>query len=158
MVCVLIFRAITSESLKCDNSAFLFNHKGNKMRFNQLISAGLAILLTLGLSFSPNVMADTKGKAKVYDEQSFLNAFTGKSRKQVSGVLGEPVKKEQSVKPSGADSIVAGVGKADKSKPNNVEMWYYNNIVTYDGKRTYKTTELTFVNDRVQNIGFINSK
>ncbi|HQR60612.1 MAG TPA: hypothetical protein PLH03_04515 [Methylophilaceae bacterium] len=128
------------------------------MQFNQLISAGMAVLLTLGLSFSPNLMADAKAKAKVYDEQTFLSAFSGKSRKQVSGVLGAPARKEQSVKPSGTDSIVAGVGKPNKSKPDNVEMWYYNDIVTYDGKRTYKTTELTFINDRVQNIGFINSK
>jgi hypothetical protein len=130
------------------------------MQFNKLISAAMAALMMLGLSFSGNVMADTKstGKAKVYDEQKFLSAFSGKSRKEVSAVLGNPVRKEQSVKPTSADSIVGGVGKIDNSKPVKVEMWYYSNIVTYDGKRTYKTTEMTFVNDRVQNIAFFNNK
>jgi len=128
------------------------------MRFNQLISASLAVLLAFGLSFSTAASADGKGKAKVYDEQTFLGMFSGKSRKQVIDVLGAPVKKEQSVKPSNADTVVSGVGKADSSKPVNIEMWYYNNLVTYDGKRTYKTTEITFINDHVQNIGFINSK
>jgi hypothetical protein len=130
------------------------------MQFNKLISVGMVTLLTLGLSFSGVVMADTKstGKAKVYDEQQFLSTFGGKSRKEVSAVLGDPVKKEQSVKPTSADSVVAGVGKIDNSKPVKVEMWYYSNIVTYDGKRTYTTTEMTFVNDRVRNIAFFNNK
>jgi hypothetical protein len=114
----------------------------------------------MSVTFSMGVMADSKqkSKTKVYDEQQFLSAFGGKTRKQVSEVLGAPVKKQQSVKPSNADSIVAASGKVDNSKPINVEMWYYKNNVTYDGKRTYKTTEITFVNDRVQNIGFINDK
>lgn len=130
------------------------------MQLNKLISVGMVTLLTLGLSFSGTVMADTKpkGKAKVYDEQQFLSTFGGKSRKEVTAVLGDPVKKEQSVKPTSADSVTAGVGKVDNSKPVKVEMWYYRNIVTYDGKRTYSSTEMTFVNDRVQNIAFFNNK
>ena len=128
------------------------------MRFNKLIHIALLILMSVTLSMG--VMADSKknGKTKIYEEQQFLSAFEGKTRKQVSEVLGAPVKKEQAVKPSNADSIVAASGKVDNSKPINVEMWYYKNNVTYDGKRTYKTTEITFVNDRVQNIGFINDK
>jgi hypothetical protein len=130
------------------------------MQFNKLISMGMVTLLSLGLSFGGNAMADSKskGKSKVYDEQQFLSAFGGKSRKEVSAVLGDPVKKEQSVKPTSADTVIAGVGKTDNSKPVKVEMWYYSNIVTYDGKRTYKTTEMTFVNDHVQNIAFFNNK
>lgn len=161
-VCAWTLAAAARLKYKCDNTrAFLLITQGTNMQFNQLISAAMTAVLALSLSVNA-AAADNgvkgKGKTKVYDEQTFLGAFSGKSRKQVSETLGAPVKKEQSVKPSNADSVVAGVGKTDNSKPVNVEMWYYNNNVTYDGKRTYKTTEITFVNDRVQNIGFINSK
>jgi len=46
----------------------------------------------------------------------------------------------------------------DNSKPVQVEMWYYKNLVKYDDKNTYKETEVTFVNDRVMNIGFFNNR
>lgn len=97
---------------------------------------------------------------KTYTEDEFLNSFSGKSKKVVSDTLGAPVKKDVSVKPSNADNVTgqyAAVGKKD-SKPVKVEMWYYKNIVKYDPKRTYKTTELTFVNDRVMNIAFFNNR
>jgi len=45
-----------------------------------------------------------------------------------------------------------------KSKPVKVEMWYYKNIVKYDPKRTYKETEITFVNDKAMNIAFFNNR
>jgi hypothetical protein len=44
------------------------------------------------------------------------------------------------------------------SKPVNVEMWYYSNIVQYQPKKTYKVIEMTFVNDRCMNIAFFNNK
>ncbi len=97
---------------------------------------------------------------KTFSEEEFLGTFSGKSKKVVADKLGAPVKKELSVKPSNADSVTgqyAAAGKKD-SKPVKVEMWYYKNIVKYDPKRTYKTTELTFVNDRVMNIAFFNDK
>lgn len=133
------------------------------MRFKNTRTYAICSALFVALMFSqPTMAADSKkakaGKSKVYDEQQFLAAFGGKSRKQVSEILGAPIKKEQSVKPANAESMLMQAGRLDKSKPVNVEMWYYNNIVTYDGKRTYKSTELTFVNDRVQNIGFFNNK
>jgi hypothetical protein len=101
----------------------------------------------------------TKSKAKIYSESEFLQSFSGKSRKVVSERLGMPEKKEQSVKPSSADAVLTQQGQqADKSKPVNIEMWYYKNIVKYDPKKTYKITELTFVNDRCMNIAFFNNK
>ena len=73
--------------------------------------------------------------------------------------LGQPVKKELSVKPTNASTMVGGKDADDgKSKKVKVEMWYYKNIVKYDSKRTYKETEITFVNDRVLNIAFFNNK
>ena len=41
----------------------------------------------------------------------------------------------------------------DKAK---VEMWYYNHLVEYAPKKTYKFVELTLMNDRIVNIGFFN--
>ena len=50
-------------------------------------------------------------KAKsIYTENEFLDAFSGKSRKVVTEVLGKPVRKEQSVQPSNAAGMVAQAG------------------------------------------------
>lgn len=98
-------------------------------------------------------------KDKTYTENEFLNSFSGKSMKVVTNKLGQPFKKELSVKPSGASTMMLKAGADDKnSKPVKVEMWYYKNIVKYDPKRTYKETEITFVNDRVMNIAFFNNR
>lgn len=128
------------------------------MHLKQVISAFVTAALLAGTVFSASVEAAPKAKTKAYEEIAFLKAFSGKSRKQVSDALGQPVKKEQSVKPTNADSYIAQAGKADKSQAVNVEMWYYTNVVKYDAKHTYKSTELTFVNDRCQNIAFFNNK
>ncbi|HQN65586.1 MAG TPA: hypothetical protein PLR90_03365 [Methylophilus sp.] len=95
---------------------------------------------------------------KTYTEDEFLNSFSGKSKKVVLESLGQPLKKDYSVKPSGADSMLAGKVSDKGSKPVKVEMWYYKNLVKYDAKRTYKQTELTLVNDRVMNIAFFNNR
>lgn len=94
-----------------------------------------------------------------YTEDEFLTAFSGKSKKVVSEKLGQPVKKEISVKPTGASNMMQKAGADEKnSKPVKVEMWYYNNLVKYDPKRTYKETEITFVNDIAMNIAFFNNR
>lgn len=126
------------------------------MQVKQVISGFMAAAMFAGVVFSAT--AEAAPKVKAYDELAFLKAFSGKSRKQVSAALGQPLKKEQSVKPSNADSFVAKAGKEDKSRPVNVEMWYYANVVKYDATHTYKSTEMTFVNDRCQNIAFFNNK
>lgn len=113
-----------------------------------------AILLTVLMACTVNAFA---GK-KTYTENEFLDNFSGKSKKAILQKLGEPAKKEMSVKPSGAGAFAAKVGKEDKSKPVKVEMWYYNHIVNYDPKNTYKETEITFVNDRAMNIAFFNNR
>jgi hypothetical protein len=96
---------------------------------------------------------------KTYTENEFLDQFSGKTKKVITEKLGEPAKKELSVKPSNADNMLGGNQADDgKSKKVKVEMWYYKNIVKYDPKRTYKETEITFVNDRVMNIAFFNNK
>lgn len=128
------------------------------MQFKQVVSGLVATALLAGMAFSPAVVAAPKEKTKTYEEIAFLKAFSGKSRKVVAEALGQPLKKEQSVKPTNADSFIAQAGKADKSKPVNVEMWYYANVVKYDATHTYKSTELTFVNDRCENVAFFNNK
>ncbi|MEQ1602991.1 MAG: hypothetical protein ABL885_14635 [Methylophilaceae bacterium] len=121
----------------------------------------LSILVCLSMAITP-ALAAQPSKANIikssYTENEFLDAFSGKSRKVVTEILGIPVKKEQSVKPSNADGITAQVGRANQSKPVSVEMWYYQNLVKYNAKKTYKSVELTFVNDRCMNIAFFNDR
>ena len=137
------------------------------MQLGKKITLSMAMLVCLVMATVPafadvsknKAAAKTAGKSKTYTEDEFISVFQGKSRKVISEKLGSPVKKEQSVKPSGADSMLVGKVKSEeKSKPVNVEMWYYKNIVRYDPKRTYNETELTFVNDRLMNIAFFNNR
>ncbi len=104
------------------------------------------------------VISNAYAAGKTYTEDEFLNNFSGKSKKVVSDKLGAPAKKELSVKPTNAGAVIGKNVEDKKSKPVKVEMWYYKNIVKYDPKRTYKETEITFVNDRVMNIAFFNNR
>jgi len=97
-------------------------------------------------------------KKKVYDEVEFVKLINNKSKQQIIDSLGTPVSKAQSSKPSGADDTVQKFGTLDNSKKDNVEMWYYKNIVRYDPKHTYSKVELTFVSDRCQNVAYFNEK
>ncbi len=115
----------------------------------------LFIFIALGLSFQ----VSAEGK-KLYTENEFLDAFGAKSKEKVLQVLGEPARKEMSVKPTNASSVI-GRPTVDKSNPNkrvNIEMWYYNNLVKSDEKNTWKQTELTIMDGKVYNIGFFNSR
>ena len=97
--------------------------------------------------------------ATTYTEDEFLNKFSGKTQKVIADKLGAPFKKELSVKPTGASTVLGQAGVEDKgSKRVTVEMWYYKNIVRYDPKHTYKETEITFVNDKAMNIAFFNNR
>ena len=113
--------------------------------------------IAVGLLLASTVFA--AGAVKTYTENEFLNNFSGKTKTVVTSKLGEPAKKQLSVKPSNASAMVGGKDADDgNSKKVKVEMWYYKNIVKYDPKHTYKETEITFVNDRVLNIAFFNNK
>lgn len=115
------------------------------------------VMTTTVLAFATHIEAAPAGKT--YTENEFLNSFSGKSKKVVIDKLGQPFKKELSVKPTGASTVMMRAGADEKkSKPVKVEMWYYKNIVNYDPKRTYKETEITLVNDKVMNIAFFNNK
>lgn len=119
----------------------------------------LSTLSKLLMSFA--LVAFTAGAyaaPKTYNENEFLDYFGGKSKKVVESKLGKPAKKQLAVKPSNAGAVTGKNFDDKKSKPVKVEMWYYKNLVKYDGKRTYKETEITFVNDRVMNIGFFNNR
>jgi hypothetical protein len=132
-----------------------------KKIFLSMTALACMLLMSAPISAAPKdaPAAKASSKSRTYTEDEFLRAFEGKSRKYILEALGAPVKKEQSVKPSGAETVLAGKMKADdRSKPVNVEMWYYKNLVKYDPKRTYKETELTFVNDRCMNVAFFNNR
>jgi hypothetical protein len=114
----------------------------------------LFIFIALGFSFQ--VLAEGK---KLYTENEFLDAFGAKSKEKVLQILGEPARKEMSVKPTNASSVIGrstdkGVGSSNRV---NIEMWYYNNLVKSDEKNTWKQTELTIMDGKVYNIGFFNS-
>jgi len=120
-----------------------------------LLKKLLFIFIALGLSFQ--VLAEGK---KLYTENEFLDAFGAKSKEKVLQILGEPARKEMSVKPTNASSVIGrstdkGVGSSNRV---NIEMWYYNNLVKSDEKNTWKQTELTIMNGKVNNIGFFNSR
>jgi hypothetical protein len=111
-------------------------------------------MATLFVSAVTSVQAAT-----TYTEDEFLNKFSGKTQKVIAEKLGAPFKKELSVKPTGASTVLGQAGVEEKgSKRVTVEMWYYKNIVRYDPKHTYKETEITFVNDKVMNIAFFNNR
>lgn len=113
------------------------------------------IFIVLGLSFQ--VLAQGK---KLYTESEFLDTFGAKSKEKVIQILGEPTRKEMSVKPTNASSVI-GRPTEDRGNANkrvNIEMWYYKNLVKSDAKNTWKETELTIMNGKVYNIGFFNSR
>ena len=124
-----------------------------RITLNNILTNGLIV----GLFAATTVFA--AGAAKTYTENEFLDKFSGKNKTVIAEKLGQPAKKELSVKPSNAGAMLAGRDVDDgKSKKVKIEMWYYKNIVKYDPKHTYKETEITFVNDRVLNIAFFNNK
>ncbi len=97
-----------------------------------------------------------KKGGKTYGEEEFLQRFQNRSRKQVTEVLGKPVRIGQASKPSGAEATLGR--PLDDKKGAKVEMWYYEDMVRYDAKHTYKTVELTFVNDQCLNITYFNNR
>ncbi|HSI23776.1 MAG TPA: hypothetical protein VK959_12200 [Methylophilaceae bacterium] len=121
------------------------------------ISKLIAACLTATMLFAAPAWAETKAKSKTYDEETFIRLLSNKSKKQVTDIIGEPARKQLSIKPTNAEGVI-GRPLDKSSKPVNIEMWYYTNIVRYDDKRTYKTTELTFVNGRCSNMAFFNNQ
>lgn len=116
------------------------------------------VIVLAALIFMGANLTVVNAAPKTYSENEFIDAFSGKTKKVINGKLGNPVKKDTAVKPSGANAMIAKVGADEKkSKPVKVEMWYYNNLVTYAPKKTYKEVEITFVNDRAMNIAFFNN-
>ena len=120
---------------------------------SKLFKKLLFIFIALGLSFQ--VLAEGK---KLYTENEFLDAFGAKSKEKVLKILGEPARKEMSVKPTNASSVIGRPtgNRAGSSKRVNIEMWYYNNLVKSDDKNVWKQTELTIMDGKVNNIGFFN--
>ncbi|MCB5184340.1 hypothetical protein LG201_03890 [Methylobacillus gramineus] len=124
------------------------------MVLSKKCSLAAAALLACIMVSAP-VMAEPKKSS--YTEQEFLNSFGNKTTEVVAKELGQPLKKEQSVKPTNASNVL-GRPTEKGGKQDQVEMWYYKDLVKYDAKRTYKTIELTFVNDRCVNIAFFNNR
>ena len=122
----------------------------NLSTFKKIVAASLV----LGMFAVTQAFA----AGKTYTENEFIDNFSGKTKKVITAKLGKPSKTALSVKPSNAGQITGKNVDDKKNKPVKVEMWYYSNVVKYDPKRTYKETELTFVNDKVMNIAFFNNR
>lgn len=126
-----------------------------------LMAAGAAsVLLAItpmhAVAADSSVKASAKKGGKTFGEEEFLQLFQNRSRKQVSDALGKPVRIGQASKPTGAEATLGR--PLDQKKGASVEMWYYEDKVRYDPKHTYKTVELTFVNDRCLNITYFNNR
>lgn len=130
-----------------------------------LLKKSLAVLCTISFIVAALPMQagaaekaakSVKTSAKTYDENEFINLFSHKSTKQVTDIAGKPMRTSQASKPTDAEATLGR--PLDKSSGAKVEMWYYQNMVRYDDKHTYKTVELTFVNDRCLNIAFFNDR
>ncbi|MDR2220485.1 MAG: hypothetical protein LBE24_07905 [Methylobacillus sp.] len=129
--------------------------------FSKLIAAALTATLLVAapaLAAGDKDQAPAKtAKTKTYDEMTFMRMVNNKTKQQVLDAIGEPSRKQLSVKPTEAETVI-GRPLDPKAKPVNVEMWYYINLVSYEKNKTYKTTELTFVNGRVSNMAFFNTQ
>jgi hypothetical protein len=121
--------------------------------------AFVLIAVPMDVSAAEKATKSASKHSRTFDEEEFITLFKYRSRKQVSDALGKPVRIAQSSKPSGVESTLASAGKLmGKDKGASVEMWYYENMVRYDPKHTYKMVELSFVNDRCENITYFNTK
>ena len=125
---------------------------------SQVISSNFKNILLSSVVFGCLVAGSAFAAGKTYTEDEFITNFSGKNKKVITERLGKPTKTALSVKPSNAGQVTGKNVDNKQSKPVKVEMWYYKNVVKSDPKRTYKETELTFVNDRVMNIAFFNNR
>jgi hypothetical protein len=131
------------------------------MHLKKLIAAAFAVSMIIAVApvsafAAEKAVKSSAKKSKSYGEEEFLTLFSHKSRKQVSDVLGNPARKGQASKPSGAEQTLGR--PLDNGKGADVEMWYYQNVVRYDPKHTYKTVEMAFVNDRCMSITYFNDR
>lgn len=123
------------------------------MKHLSLIFISIALLLSSNLS----IAKDNPAK-KTYEEMAFIQVVNGKTREEVQKILGDPVRKTTPVMPTNAAQIVQENAKIDTPrKKDAIEMWHYNNLVTYHANKTYKRTELTFINDKCSNITYTNT-
>jgi hypothetical protein len=112
--------------------------------------------LIIGIFFSNVSFAENTKSNNTYQEMEFIQTFKGKNKAFVLQTLGQPTKKSKPVKPSNADSIVGQSNGPANLKKDEIEMWYYFNLVKYNSKNTYKQAEITFINDAATNMMFLN--
>ncbi|NOU25044.1 MAG: hypothetical protein HOO90_05865 [Methylotenera sp.] len=107
------------------------------------------------ITFSSTYAGGISKHKKIYKEMEFIQIFNGKDQKFVLETLGKPARKNSPVKPSNADGYV-GKAVPNNEKVDAIEMWYYPNLVSYNAKNTFKQTEITFINNIVSNMTFVN--
>ena len=125
--------------------------KNTRLTFTLAIST-----LIIGLISSYPSFAGKSKPSQTYQEMEFIQKFKGKNKAFILQTLGQPIKKSKPVKPSNADSIVGQSNGPANVKKDDIEMWYYFNLVKYNAKNTYKQAEITFINDAATNMMFLN--
>ncbi|WP_051901376.1 hypothetical protein [Methylotenera sp. L2L1] len=125
--------------------------KNTKPSLTLAITGLITSLFFSNLSFAENAKPNN-----TYQEMEFIQTFKGKNKAFVLQTLGQPTKKSKPVKPSNADSIVGQANGPANLKKDEIEMWYYFNLVKYNSKNTYKQAEITFINDAATNMMFLN--
>lgn len=122
------------------------------MKHFQLIFISIALLVASNL-----LQAKDVSFKKTYKEMDFIQLVNGKTREDIVKMLGNPAKKTTPVMPTNAAQIVQENAQiSTPRKKDSIEMWHYNNLVSYNSKNTYKRTELTFINNKCSNITYIN--
>ncbi len=112
----------------------------------------LTVFIAL-FAFTINIQAADK---RVYSENDFINIFSGKPKTRFLKYLGEPESKEIAIKPKDASKVIARPTDNKNKSKDKMEMWYYTDVVEYSPGKTYKKTEITFINDRCRSISFFN--
>lgn len=112
---------------------------------------GLAVLLLLA-------PLSSMAKDLQTEEQPFIQAYSGKSRQFVAQALGEPLKKEQAIKPHNANEVIQDKAGVVGNQNEPIEMWYYKGKIQYAPNKFFNMAELTFANDKCVNITFANKK
>jgi hypothetical protein len=119
------------------------------------IKSALSITTVLFISATLSFAGAATENKKTYKEMEFIHTFKGKNQKFVLDTLGKPTRKQSPVKPNNADGYV-GKAVPNDTKVEAIEMWYYANLVSYNSTQTFKQTEITFINDVVSNMTFVN--
>ena len=112
------------------------------MNSRHFISTAVFLLLS-SIAFAESAPKKAEITVMPTEERAFVNAVGQMTKAQVVALLGEPAKSDD-VKLKDSGRVVASI-------------WYYHNINTDDSGAYYPTTELDFIDDKVNMVAFLNN-